>query len=113
MTYGVKRRYEQTKMITVFGVREYRNEVALTASHFNQIGMLIQKEIIPKEEFLDLHADTTILCWKSLKEYIENQQEKRKSKFYMNQFVWLAEQAEIYWKKNRPDDPLPDIFYDK
>ena len=110
MSYKAKREYEKTKDITVFGLITYYKEVGITASHFNQIGMLIKKDIIPKEEFFDLYADTTILCWKTLKEYIENQQRKRQSTFYMNQFVWLGEQAEIYWKKNRPDDPLPELF---
>jgi hypothetical protein len=108
VTYTAKRAYDRAKNIKAFDV--YYKEVGITASHFNQIGELVKKGTIPKEEFLDLYADTTILCWKALKEYIENQQEKRKSKFYMNQFVWLGEQAEIYWKMNRPEDPLPEIF---
>jgi len=110
ITYQAKREYDKTGDIEVFNIRTRYKEVGITASHFNQIGELIKKNIIPKEEFLDLHADTTILCWKSLKDYVKNQQEKRKSTFYMNQFVWLGEQAEIYWKENRPNDPYPELY---
>ena len=108
ITYKARREYNISKDIGVFGTLQHYKEVGITASHFNQVGMLIQKDIIPKEEFFDLYADTTILCWKSLKEYIENKQKEKNSSFYMNYFVWLGEQALIYWEKNRPEEPLPE-----
>ena len=113
ITYRAKNEYEKKqKDITVFRREEYYKAISGTASHFNQIGILIQKEIIPEEEFLDLYADTVIYCWKSLQEHIENEQNIRKNNSYMNYFEWLGEQAEKYWLKNHPDEKLPEPYLD-
>lgn len=106
--YKTKRDYSSSNDIGVFKIRTNYQQVSSVASIFNQIGSLIEKNIIPKEEFLDLYADTTILCWLSLKEHIENEQKIRKNKFYMDHFVWLGEQSITYWKKNRSEEELPD-----
>src|SRR5438309_1759349 len=47
ISYLAKKEYDRIKDITIFLRLQNYKEVGITASHFNQIGMLIQKNIIP------------------------------------------------------------------
>ena len=108
-TYQANQEYKKSKDISVFRRPEYYPSVSATLSHFNQIGVIIKKEIIPKNEFFDLYADTVLYCWESLQEHMKYEQKNRKNKFYMNNFEWLAKQAEEYWLKNRPNEEIPKL----
>lgn len=110
-SYQANNEYEKLKNLEVFGLAKFYPAVSATASHFNQIGILMEKKIIPKEEFFDLYADTVLYCWGSLKEHIENEQKIRKNKSYMNYFKILGENAEKYWKKNHPNEEFPKPYF--
>jgi hypothetical protein len=109
ITYQANEKYKKQKDLSVFRHPEYYPSVSATLSHFNQIGVIAKKGIIPKDEFFDLYADTVFYCWESLQEHVENEQKKRNNKFYMNHFVWLAQQAKEYWLKNRPNEKIPKL----
>jgi hypothetical protein len=111
LSYQAYNKYEKEKDLSVFSLQEFYGAISATVSHFNQIGILIEKKIIPKEEFFDLYADTVLYCWGSLKEHIENEQQIRKNKFYMNYFKSLGKDAEKYWKKNHPDEEFPKPYF--
>jgi hypothetical protein len=108
-TYQANEKYKELKDISVFRRPEYYPSVSATLSYFNQIAVITKKKIIPKNEFFDLYADTVFYCWESLQAHIENEQKKRNNKFYMNHFVWLAQQAKEYWLKNRPNEKIPKL----
>ncbi len=68
---------------------------------------LIKRGYIPKDEFLELLASIIIVTYDAVKPYIKFVQDKRETKYYASSFEWLYNEANNWWKENRPDEKKP------
>ncbi|MGI0026639.1 MAG: hypothetical protein ACREAD_02210 [Nitrosopumilaceae archaeon] len=110
LTYQAYREFQNKKDASVFESEAYSRPINMTAGDFDHIGCLIENEPVIKKMFLELYADTIIICWKCLEEHVKDEQNKRKAKFYMKFFERLNDEAVKYWHENRANEPLPEPY---
>ena len=110
LTYQAYREFQNKKDVSIFESEQYNRLISMTAGDFDHIGCLIENEPVIKKTFLELYADTIIICWKSLEEYVKDEQNKRKAKFFMKFFERLNDEAVKYWHENRSNEPLPEPY---
>jgi len=69
---------------------------------------MIKNELLEKQTFLDVYANTVLLCWKSLEEHIQDERVKRNYPTYMQFFEYLYEESKTYWQQKYPNQDLPE-----
>jgi hypothetical protein len=78
-------------------------EISMVRADFDQIGILIENKLVPKQVFLRAYWNTVLVCWMSLKEHIHQERLRRDYPSYMTYFEKLSNDAKAYWKKHHPE----------
>lgn len=73
------------------------------------IGVLVKSGNIDKEQFLYEFGPMVYMCWVRLKPIIEHERERRHFDPFMENFQWLSDEAELYWKGR--GHPLSEVGY--
>lgn len=100
--------YKTSKNPDIFDRKPFYDAVNMVQADFDQIGLLIKNKLVPLDAFMDIHADTVILCWKSLEIHITRQRESRNYPEYMKNFQDLFNLAKKYWEKRFKGRQLPE-----
>ena len=85
-----------------------KEEVKRVMGDFEVIGLLVKSGNIHKELFLEEYGIPAYLCWKSVSAYVNKERDRPQRKTYMDNLIWLADEAKKYWKEkdyNIPDEP--------
>ena len=104
--YEAYKRYNITKDETVFELPEYKKAKAEVQADLDIIGSMVARELIPKEEFLELYWDIVFNIWKILKDSILEQRKKTGLDSYMRFFEKLNEAADEYRQRQRYPEPV-------
>jgi len=67
---------------------------------------LVKHGDIPKDRFLELLSHVIIVTYESAEPYIKYARRKRGT-HWASDFIWLYNESDNWWKKNRPNDPRP------
>ncbi len=94
----------------IFNSDGVRQDAAMVRADLDQIGMLVDNGLIPKKMFLKVYWNTVLICWKALKDDIEQQRKNRDYPSYMYYFEKLNGMAYKYWKKKEKGTKLPKVF---
>jgi hypothetical protein len=98
--------YNETKNIEIF-----RNpEVESVRADFDVIGVLVRNKNIDKKLFLLEYGPLAFDCWVCLKASIEDERQRRKFEYFMENFEWLAKQARKFWSKKGEDLTKREIY---
>lgn len=100
--YSAFKQYEDGT-INIFENESVRKNAAMVRADFDEIGLLVDNGLIPKDVFFKSYLNTVIICWKALKTDIEKQRKDRKYPEYMTYFQKLYEGAEDYANDNKID----------
>ena len=87
-----------------------RQDAAMVRADLDQIGMLVDKRLFPKKMFLKVYWNIVLICWKGLKDDIEQQRKNRDYPSYMYYFEKLNGMAYEHWKKKEKGTKLPKVF---
>jgi hypothetical protein len=79
-----------------------KKSIAMVRADMDQIGTLYHHNLIPREIFLEAYWNTVLICWKALRENIEEERIQRGYPTYMKYFEELKEECESYGKKYHP-----------
>ena len=89
----------------------FRRELGILDTTAN----MVRSGDIPKDRFLELLSHVIIITYESAEPYIKYVRHKRGT-HWASDFIWLYNEADNWWKKNRPNDPRPtkdDDFFVK
>jgi hypothetical protein len=75
----------------------------MVRADFDQMGILLVNNLIPKDVFLGAYWHTVLLCWKALKQNIANERDVRANPSYMQYFQKLKVEAESYWREHHSE----------
>jgi len=87
-----------------------RDEFQEIRADLDVIGILVKSRNIDKKQFLHEFGPMVHMCWVCSKPLIEHERERRKFKYFMENFEWLSDEAEKYWKRKHV--PLSTVGYD-
>ena len=96
--YELYRDYKNNNDLSVF---DHQEEVEDIRADFDVIGVLVKKGNIHKELFMYEFGPLVYRCWNYLKEHTEEERVKRDFKYYMENFQWLADESQKYWKDKK------------
>jgi hypothetical protein len=63
------------------------------------VGKLVRTDNIDNDHFLHEFGPLAYRCWICLKDHIEQEREDREFMPFMENFEWLANKAEEYWRR--------------
>jgi hypothetical protein len=97
--YELHNEYLKNKNLAVFD----QVEVEDVRADFDVIGILVKSGNVDKELFMIEFGPLAYRCWTYLKEHIEDERKphKRNFEYYMENFEWLADEADKYWKHKK------------
>lgn len=112
LVYEAWRLYKKTGKLEIFDLdkpKDYKMAVATVRADFDTVGSILfkRKEFLP--DFLNTWLQPTIVCYKALKDNIENTGTKLNFKDYMFYFKWIYQEAESEWSI-RYHVPSPEPF---
>jgi hypothetical protein len=87
-----------------------KQDVAMVRADFDQMGMLVKKGGIYKNEFLEAYGYNAYQCWEMLKDQIAYERSSvsdRKFDMYMKNFQDIAMDAFQYWDNRGKILPSP------
>jgi cellulose synthase/poly-beta-1,6-N-acetylglucosamine synthase-like glycosyltransferase len=100
--YSACKQFDQGQK-EIFQNENIRKNAAMVRADFDEIGLLIQNGLVPKDMFLSAYWNTVIISWKALKDDIAKERLRRKYSMYMAFFEQLYQEAEDYAKENGMD----------
>lgn len=102
--------YKQFSEGNVSAFKENQSTIAMVRADFDQMGTLIDNNLIPKKIFLEVYWHTILISWKALEKNIEDEIRIRANPSYMKYFKKLKDEAENYWQKNHPEVKYLKIY---
>ena len=88
-----------------------REIVEEITAHFDGLGFRVRKEIIPKEEALELFWDLVVRCAQQLRPHLLDQRERRGLSYeYKADFDWLARECKLFQLKSTGDLTLDELL---
>jgi hypothetical protein len=88
--------YHKKNRTDIFEREPYRKNAAMVRADMDQMGMLIDEELIDKDTFLKAYWNTVLVCWKALEEDVKRERKVRKYESYMTYFSKLNDLAKEY-----------------
>lgn len=78
-------------------------EVEDVRAGFDVIGILVKSGNVGRELFMIEFGPLAYRSWEYLKDHIENERKphKRNFEYFMENFEWLANEANKYWKDKK------------
>ncbi len=74
--------------------------------HYSDIGILVKKDFVKLNDFLEGYYSVVLRLWKKVEDYVAYERLRRKDPNWATGFEWLAQQAEIFRLKHYPDTSI-------
>jgi hypothetical protein len=103
LVYSAAKQYDEGMKDIFKNSTIIQNSAAMVRADMDQIGLLVINGLIPRDLFLSPYLNTVIICWKALKDHIEDERKERRYPRYMKYFETLYEDAERYARENNID----------
>ncbi|MGI0031664.1 MAG: DUF4760 domain-containing protein [Nitrososphaeraceae archaeon] len=93
IVYELHAEFEENKNVRIF---RGKKEVEDVRADFDVLGKLVRTDNINKDHFLHEFGPLAYRCWICLMDHIETEREDREFMPFMENFEWLANEAEEY-----------------
>jgi len=101
-TFFAFKRYDGRELNAFHG-KDFETRIAMVRADMDQMGTLFHHNLIPKKVFLEAYWNTVLLCWKALRNNIEEELIRRGYPTYMKYFEELKDEAKSYWRSYHPE----------